>query len=112
MTTTSKLALDQSLRPVLELGCPDHSSPRGLSPALFSMFYMVEPKFGSLFLFCLTQSICREEPAACVSDWQVNRFLLADLGRAAPLLGNGTFLSLWLLCLHTFCYLMSTLANE
>lgn len=27
-------------------------------------------------------------------------------------LGNGTFLSLWLLCLHTFCYLMSTLANE
>lgn len=27
-------------------------------------------------------------------------------------LGNGTLLSLWLLCLHTFCYLMSTLANE
>lgn len=66
------------------------------------------PKFG----FCFKQNIWGDQPAAWVSGWQANHFLLADLGKVAPLLGNGTFLSLWLLCLHTFCYLMSTLANE
>ena len=64
-----------------------------------------------LFLFCFTQTFWVSNQ---LSEFPIGRLITSYwLIRTTFLpLGNGAFLSLWLLCLHTFCYLMSTLANE
>ena len=64
-----------------------------------------------VLLFCFTQTFWVSNQ---LSEFPIGRLITSYwLIRTTFLpLGNGTFLSLWLLCLHTFCYLMSTLANE
>jgi hypothetical protein len=86
ITTTSNQALDQSLGPVLSPALLSGSIAllNGAFRLLSRVPHRVVPECGFFFLFCLKQNIWGEQPAARVSDWQVNHFLLGDGRRLLP----------------------------